>query len=190
MDSFASLFVFCCFVENIVIILKQLVVERGDSMFCQNCGKEVPEGENNCPSCGVSLNSQNEVKYINNEPSDNKVENEEKSNNKKADILTLIAAALLLVPILLLNYLGNSLVLGIITLVMMILGITILVYARIKYPSNETSAWFLRLVIALSIVSIITMWMCNSCSKSCVKGGYGCYKINVSCADGLKDCPG
>ena len=164
-------------------------------MFCPNCGKEIPEGENTCPNCGASLNESSQISGENqtvetNDVSNNKVVDEEKKNNKKADILTLVAVALLLVPILLLNYFGNILIVGVIVLVMLILGVTVLIYVRVKYPSNETSAWFLRLVVAFSIVMVITTWMCNSCSKSCVMGGYGCYKINTSCADGLKSCPG
>ena len=141
-------------------------------MLCPNCGKEVPEGENNCPSCGVSLDEQNYgtssisdegqsygIKDINN----NKVENEEKSNKKKADILTLIAGALILCSILLLNYFGNISILRIITLVLTILGITILVYVHVKYPYKKNSKKtncklsVLELVQAIGIIFLLIM---------------------------------
>ena len=145
-------------------------------MFCINCGKEVPEGENNCPSCGVSLNNLNygtspisdgnqpsEVKDINN----NKVVDEEK-NKKKADILTLVATLLLLISFFSNNY--YLFVPG------SILSLTLLIYIRIKYPSNKASSVSLKLLgiafILFFVIMFLMIWMCAECVS--VNNCYNC----------------
>lgn len=36
-------------------INKKYIIRGGAKMFCPNCGKENPEGANNCGNCGMSL---------------------------------------------------------------------------------------------------------------------------------------
>ena len=159
-------------------------------MLCPNCGKEVPEGENNCPSCGVSLNTPNygtspisegnqpsEVNDINNE-TNNKVEDKGKSN-KKADILTIFAVLLFVISFALVFMTGRYLF-----CVGIILSLTILIYVKVKYPtyksnsntskaSNASDAVlvvFLVLFLSWLIMLLFFYIMCgsfNSCISTC-----------------------
>lgn len=141
-------------------------------MNCKKCGKEIDENSKFCKNCGTSVIS--ETNY--------KTENIE--NDSNANILCIFS--------LVLNY-GIGLILEIITYkigyrsnliesltgICYIMGLALLIIARVKYPKNKFAKIVMWLYIIMFIIGIIiSIIIAITCTLACnsIKGNAnGCY---------------
>ena len=103
---------------------------------------------------------------------DNK--NINKYEDMKASQLTTIAGVLTIIPtiILLINILlqVSVIVLNYFFIVLIIIGLTLLVYIRIKYPDNYWSKQMIKICIiifAIVLIGCSIVVTCNNCMESC-----------------------
>ena len=125
-------------------------------MKCNKCGNEINEDELECSNCGMSI-----------------------EENKKADKLTGISAILLFVLPEIIGYILSRLIdfennFGHIPLIgnglCALIGLTLLIYVRIKFPKHEGSKILLISYLFLAIISILVLalfvGMCVYCFEN------------------------
>lgn len=134
-------------------------------MKCKNCGNELKENDIFCSQCGKRIDENNNDPIIEN--------SKPITDYKKANILTVISAVLILViPGILTNIIvrfeGSNIAefLKSLTTIVPLAGIATLIYTRIKFPKHTLSRVFLIaliiLFIAIFIYSIAIMALCTA----------------------------
>lgn len=147
-------------------------------MICSNCQKEIDETVNFCPKCGKKI----EKESIQNNTTKSQAEKNDSfqeinpatvevitDENEKANVLCLISLCL--------YFLGSFLLYLIpifgefLTPLSPLAAISIMIYVRIKYPSNTFGKVLMILYIINTILLILgfifLLFLCNSIARSC-----------------------
>ena len=137
-------------------------------MYCKNCGKKLSNNENFCTNCGVE-----KTNIIN---SDTTITNEELKEDNNCNILCgislllYLASDIILLPLLTNNSDNSSGILGISSLV----GLVLMIIARVKYPKKTFPKILMWLYIAKIIIAIILLIIVCIACVSCVNNAQGC----------------
>ena len=147
-------------------------------MICSNCQKEIEETVNFCPKCGKKI----EKDSIQNNTTNSQAEKNDSfqeinpatvevitDENEKANVLCLISLCLFYMGSFFLSLIP---VLGkILTPLSPLAAISIMIYVRIKYPSNTFGKVLMILYIINTILLILgfifLLFLCNSIARSC-----------------------
>ena len=147
-------------------------------MVCSNCQKEIEETVNYCPKCGKKIEKNSIQNNTTNNPTEKTVPSEEinpatveviTDENEKANVLCLISLCLFYMGSF---FLGLIPVLGkFLTPLSPLAAIIIMIYVRIKYPSNTFGKVLMILYIINTILLILgfifLLFLCNSIARSC-----------------------
>ena len=143
-------------------------------MYCTNCGNELKNDRNFCSNCGSKIENNN----VNNQ-NNVTIKNEKSEDDKYANILCIISIILTF---------GASFVLGILSYnarnlesafdyiggLCPLIGLVLMIVARVKYPNNKFAKilmWIYIVLIILGIVAFILLTiacyiMCGNLSTS------------------------
>ncbi len=136
-------------------------------MYCTNCGNLCEQSNKYCPTCGNKLNKDIPVQIVNYQ--NNVTTQISKKENKMANILSIISLICVFFSpglYLLLNV-ANELI-GIINSlvgILMLAGIALMIYVRIKYPNNifgKVLMWLYIIMLVLYIILIIISFVACS----------------------------
>lgn len=127
-------------------------------MYCSNCGKQCNEGAKFCEQCGNPIN----------QITSQQQNTQTKEATATSNMLTLIAFFLFFPAPFLCRQIGLSVLNGLFYLV----GLTLLIYTRVKYPNNIWAKVLMWLVIIYFIIMVILgilLWI--TCIETCGKLG-------------------
>lgn len=129
-------------------------------MYCGNCGNHLKEGDRFCGKCGAVTNLNNQPQMPISKP---------KEDQTTPNLLTLVSfLCFFIVPAFFsgldIRYVGG---------VSYLVGLTLLIYTRIKYPKNILSIVLMVLVIVFTILAILGMIF-----------------LAISCGFFIRDCQG
>ncbi len=145
--------------------------------ICNNCGYENKEEANFCESCGTKFEDSNIVEA---KPIENKKDEKEPNNidNKKGDELGWISLFLFFGGGIIARFFGyvftvasdNVRVFSALSGLMVLFGIVLMIYGRIRYPKNKTLksamiAMIVAIILAIIyfiIMAILMFILCNT----------------------------
>jgi uncharacterized membrane protein YvbJ len=141
--------------------------------YCKYCGKELEENATFCGNCGKEIEQINTTSNVNN-ISNNKIEKSTNTDEEDARIYCILSLVCTFFSGIITKIL-YSLNINIysITPLCTIIGIVLMIYARVKYPKSKFAKvlmWLYLILFILGILMIIVLIIC-------------CFEIIDSCGD-------
>ncbi len=130
-------------------------------MYCGNCGNPLKNGDKYCEKCGSPVSTD----YNMNTP---QIQNNQKAEDQTTANILILIAFILFFPV---SFLSNSIGIYGLNGISYLVGLTLLIYTRVKYPKNIFAKVLMWLVIIFTIIFIIFVFItfisCSIVARDC-----------------------